>query len=193
MNHLTGRIGELYAATITREQMAPETNQRGYDVISADNERISVKTITSSVHVSFNANTFDQVDRVMIPRVNVDDEEGVSVETLLDCSAADFLERFGKDSGKHVFSVSSGSRPRKSLDNLQISDEATFGNHLIRQYENGMIEALLEGKVQSITKPHLRTIAAKIGVDLLNSNSNTKNVRQLGANIIKALRAMESP
>jgi hypothetical protein len=42
LNHLTGRIGELYAAMITRGQMALETNQRGYDVISADNERISV-------------------------------------------------------------------------------------------------------------------------------------------------------
>jgi hypothetical protein len=29
LNHLTGRIGELYAAMITRGQMALETNQRG--------------------------------------------------------------------------------------------------------------------------------------------------------------------
>ena len=34
MNHLTGRIGELYVAMITRGQMALETNQRGYDVVS---------------------------------------------------------------------------------------------------------------------------------------------------------------
>jgi len=53
-SRLTGRIGELYAAMITRGQMALETNQRGYDVVSALNERISVKTITTSTHVSFN-------------------------------------------------------------------------------------------------------------------------------------------
>lgn len=191
LNHLTGRIGELYAAMITRGQMALETNQRGYDVISADNERISVKTVTSSVHVSFNQNTFDQVDRVMVLRVNVDDEDGVSVETLLDCSAVEFLENYGKDSGKHVFGTSTGSRQKQSLDNLQVSDKATFENYVIRQYENGTIEALLDGVVQPVTKPHLRTIAAKIGVDLLNSNSNTKNVRQLGANIIKTLNVMK--
>lgn len=29
LNHLTGRIGELYAAMMTRGQMALDTNQRG--------------------------------------------------------------------------------------------------------------------------------------------------------------------
>ena len=73
LNHLTGRIGELYAAMITRGQMALETNQRGYDVVSSSNERISVKTVTTSSHVSFNASTFEYVDRVIVLRVNVDD------------------------------------------------------------------------------------------------------------------------
>ncbi|MGH1412848.1 MAG: DUF6998 domain-containing protein [Pelagimonas sp.] len=188
LNHLTGRIGELYAAMITRGQMALETNQRGYDVISADNERISVKTVTSSVHVSFNPNTFDQVDRVMVLRVNVDEEDGVSVETLLDCSAAEFLEKHGKDSGKHVFGTSAGSRPKQSLDNLQVSDEARWGDHLVRQFENGTIQVLISGNLQQMAKPHLREIAAEIGVDLLNSNSRAKNTRQLGADIIKVLQ-----
>lgn len=188
LNHLTGRIGELYAAMITRGQMALETNQRGYDVISADNERISVKTVTSSVHVSFNPNTFDQVDRVMVLRVNVDDEDGVSVETLLDCSAAEFLEKHGKDSGKHVFGTSVGSRPKQSLDNLQVSDEASWGDYLVRQFENGTIQVLISGNLQQMAKPHLREIAAAIGVDLLNSNSRAKNTRQLGADIIKVLQ-----
>jgi hypothetical protein len=47
LNHLTGRIGELYAAMITRGQMALETNQKGYDVVSAENQKISVKTFTT--------------------------------------------------------------------------------------------------------------------------------------------------
>lgn len=188
LNHLTGRIGELYAAMITRGQMALETNQRGYDVISADNERISVKTVTSSVHVSFNPNTFDQVDRVMVLRVNVDEEDGVSVETLLDCLAAEFLEKHGKDNGKHVFGTSVGSKPRRSLENLQISDEASWGDRLVQQYENGTIQVLISGELQQMAKPHLREIAANIGVDLLNGSSRNKNTRQLGADIIKVLQ-----
>ena len=188
LNHLTGRIGELYAAMITRGQMALETNQRGYDVISAENERISVKTVTSSVHVSFNQNTFDLVDRVMVFRVNVDDEDGVSVETLLDCSAKEFLEKYGKSNGKHVFGTHGEKRPLQSLDNLAISNEATFGDYLVRQYENGTVQVLKSDELQQMAKPHLREIAAEISVDLLNSNSKAKNTRQLGADIIKVLQ-----
>ncbi len=36
LRHLTGRIGELYAAMLTRGQMAGAVNQRGYDVLRAD-------------------------------------------------------------------------------------------------------------------------------------------------------------
>ncbi len=43
LRHLCGRIGELYVAMITNGQMATQVNQRGYDVVSAAGERISVK------------------------------------------------------------------------------------------------------------------------------------------------------
>ncbi|RJE79161.1 hypothetical protein [Paracoccus sp. JM45] len=49
LRHLTGRIGELYAAMITRGQMAMAVNQVGYDVVSAEGDTISVKTFTEVV------------------------------------------------------------------------------------------------------------------------------------------------
>lgn len=64
LRHLTGRIGELYAAMITRGQLALSVNQAGYDVVSAEGEKISVKTFTSSTRINFNANTLDHVGRV---------------------------------------------------------------------------------------------------------------------------------
>ncbi len=75
LRHLSGRIGELYAAMITRGQMALAVNQQGYDVVSADGERISMKTIATSSHVSFNPATFDQVDRVIVLRIAVEEDE----------------------------------------------------------------------------------------------------------------------
>ena len=57
LRHLSGRIGELYAALITNGQMATSINQEGYDVVSSNGERVSVKTTTiagSSGHISFN-------------------------------------------------------------------------------------------------------------------------------------------
>lgn len=91
LNHLTGRIGELYAAMITRGQMALATNQQGYDVVSADGERISVKTVTSSSHVTFRKSTFHHVDRVLVLRINIDEGEA-STEELLDCPATRIME-----------------------------------------------------------------------------------------------------
>lgn len=189
LNHLTGRIGELYAAMITRGQMALETNQRGYDVISAENEKISVKTVTSSSGVSFNTKTFEYVDRVMVLRINIDEEDGVSVETLLDSTAAEFQKKNTSPSGNLSFSTATKSRQIKPLESLQISNEATFNRYLIQQYENDTIKVLIDGNMQPVAKPLLRKVAAKISVDLLNGSGRAKNTRQLGADIIKVLKA----
>lgn len=190
LNHLTGRIGELYAAMITRGQMALESKQRGYDVISAENERISVKTITSSSHVTFNPSTFSLVDRVMVLRVNIDEEAGVSVEEILDCSSTDFLERHSGSADRLVFRI---SQPRKvrPVEGLAISDEAAYEQTVVRQYENGTIKVLIGDEPQAVSKPALREIAARIGVDLLNASSQPKNTRQLGADIIRSLNAIQ--
>jgi len=188
LNHLTGRIGELYVAMITRGQMALDTNQRGYDVISAENERISVKTITSSNHVSFNANTFELVDRVMVLRVNTGEDEGVSVETLLDCSADEFREKNSATAGKYKYGISLRSRSKKPLESLQVTSEAEFGKNHILQYESGTINVVVEGEIQSVTYPILSKIAGEIGVDLLNGNGGKKNTRHLGSDIIKVLK-----
>jgi hypothetical protein len=69
LRHLCGRIGELYAALITNGQMAVTVNQQGYDVVSAQGERISVKTTTmmgSSGHIAFNPNSLSEVDRIIV-------------------------------------------------------------------------------------------------------------------------------
>lgn len=190
LNHLTGRIGELYAAMITRGQMALETNQRGYDVVTADNERVSVKTITTSTHVTFNTKTLELVDRIMVLRINVDEESGVSVEELHDFPAAELPERGKQTGGKFTLSTAAQIRPRRPLENLTVIDEARFEHYRIQQYENGTILVLLDDEVQPVAKPLLRAVASKVGVDVINGAGGAKNTRSLGADIIKALHAL---
>ncbi|MGH1444803.1 MAG: DUF6998 domain-containing protein [Cognatishimia sp.] len=172
--------------------MALETNQQGYDVISSDNERISVKTITSTKHVKFNPNTFEHVDRVMILRLNVDDELGVSVEILLDKSAADFAEEYGSANGNLVFNVPTTLRPKLDLEQLRVSAEQNWQGVTVRQFENGTIQVLKDGQVQQSAKPSLRVLAGKLGVDLLNGSSNPKNTRQLGADVLGVLKERQA-
>lgn len=191
LNHLTGRIGELYAAMITRGQMALETNQRGYDVVSALNERISVKTITTSNHVSFNSSTFEFVDRVIVLRVNVDQENGISVEEILD-EAADIAKAKMRSSGSnYIYTIPRASqREQRPIEELRVTARASYSDFEIVRYESGAIRIVRDGIVQPVVvKDVLRPIAAEIGVEVLNSQGETKTTQALGADVIRALNA----
>ena len=187
LRHLSGRIGELYAAMITRGQMALAVNQHGYDVVSADGERISLKTITTSSHVSFNLETFDQVDRVIILRLVVEENE-VSIEELLDCTSADARNEMRVLQRKLVYTPINLSRGRNFSD-LRVTEQGKFRGILIKQLENGSILLECNGQPVNPAKPELREVAVEIGDDILNSNGNPKNTRSLGANILTVLRS----
>ncbi len=182
LRHLTGRIGELYAAMITRGQMAPETNQRGYDVISADNERISVKTVTSSNHAAFNETTIELVDRIIILKLNVDADNGVSIECLMDLPIDKAKSQLNDNLRFYISNVNRSSKP---IENIDISSTATFDNYEIRQYENGTIHIVSDNEIMSPARPILRDIAVKIGVDINFETGAEKNTRHLGAQVIK--------
>lgn len=190
LNHLTGRIGELYAAMITRGQMALDTNQRGYDVVSASNERISVKTLTTSTHVDFNLNTFHHVDRVMVLRVNVDEEKGVSVEELLDAGVDEARKLMRPQGNKLVYPISRAALEARPVEDLEITARAPYSDVEIIRYESGAIRVFRDGAEQPVVvKEVLRSIASKVGVDVFNSKGGLKNTQQLGADVIRALNA----
>lgn len=200
LNHLTGRIGELYAAMVTRGQMALATNQPGYDVVSLEGEYISVKTVTSSNHVRFRASTFDIVQRVMILRIVVEDDT-VSIEEILDCSADEIRQRGINSDGSYTVYVNRARSekgaeqanagrqrlPIETLKKLKETGSATHGEHRIVQYENGTVLVETNGQFQDVAKPILRDIAKQVGVDILNASGNRKNTRSLGADIIRTL------
>ncbi|SEN40834.1 hypothetical protein SAMN04488003_11564 [Loktanella fryxellensis] len=187
--HLTGRIGELYAAMITRGQMALATNQLGYDIVTARGERVSVKTITSSTHVTFNQATFGLVDRILVLRLNFDGDEA-SIEEVLDCSAQDALKLLTVKGGKYYISTYKKSTVTPNFTKLMIVAEAKYKNETIVQYENATIIVTHMGKAHANTIAALKRIALEIGVDVLNSQGNPKNTRSLGSDIIKTLQAL---
>jgi hypothetical protein len=190
LNHLTGRIGELYAAMITRGQMALDTNQRGYDVVSAENERISVKTVTSTKNITFNPNTFDKVDRVMILRVNVDDEKGISVEEIFDGTTDEANARLRSRGKALFFSIARSPRTVRPLTELQVIAKAAFRGIEIVQYENGAVRICKDDiPLPVVVKDRLKPIAIELGVDILNTKGSVKNTQQLGNDIIRRIHA----
>ncbi len=183
LRHLTGRIGELYAAMITRGQMALAVNQHGYDVVSAEGQRISVKTITSSNHVAFNKGTLHEASHAMVLRLNVADGEA-SIEELFRGSVEE-LKPLCSDAGSSLhYPIRKPASEPVALDGLAMTGSAQIGRWRVVQYENGSIAVDTDGVREPVAKPVLREIARELGVNLLNGAGGVMNTRQLGAAII---------
>lgn len=192
LRHLCGRIGELYVALITNGRMADTVNQQGYDVVSAQGERISVKTtatMKNNHHVSFNPNTLSQVDRVIVLRVNT---EEMQIETLLDAPLIDAMALMASEGEGHR-TLSLGRIVKKSKPRSQIKTtvEIVYNGYSIRELESGTIEVEKEGNVINPAKPILRELAIQLNIPLLNSNGNPFNTRQLGSQVIKSIEQLQ--
>lgn len=187
LRHLTGRIGELYVAMITRGQMAPRTNQRGYDVVSAEGERVSVKTVTRSTHVSFNARTFDEAHRVVFLRIDVNEDAGPSIEMLHDLPVAEARALAETATGALRIALTASPREPLPIQDLRVTDRADFGPYRLSRYENGTIAVRRDGRDVAPAKPILREIAVEVGVDVLNGAGGAKNTRTLGQHVIRAV------
>ena len=190
LRHLIGRIGELYAALITNGQMATEVNQKGYDVVSGLGEKISVKTTAvmgGSGTISFNPNTLDQVDRVIILRINT---EEMQIETLLDKSIDETRELLGKSNSAEKISINQSKLVKKPKDRSEIPvvRSTEFKKFTVQELATGTIEVLRNGKLINIAKPELRSIAAELGLSVMNGSGNPFNTRQLGSMIIRELQ-----
>ncbi|WP_415033047.1 DUF6998 domain-containing protein [Azonexus sp.] len=191
MPHLCGRIGELYVALITNGQMAPEVNQRGYDVVSAQGERISVKTTArsgfSNFQVFFTGSSLEFVDRVIVLWMNT---EEMQIEILLDAQKTDvlpLLSPVGK--GKLRLGLSKNRNKSAALRQADIPsvNEVRFKGYTVRELESGTIEVEHNGNPVQPVKPCLRDIAGLLNVGLLNSKGNAFNTRQLGTQIIQSI------
>lgn len=198
--HLIGRIGELYVALLTNGQMAETVNQRGYDVVSAEGERISVKTTGAkkgSNHISFNANTLSEVDRVIVLRIN---DEEMEIETLLDAPFKDAEKLMSAEkNGRraiHLGLLLKKPEP-KSQRQINTAVAVTFNGYTIRELENGTIEVETGGdrvkvvKPVKPVKPVLRQLADQLQIPLLNANNNPFNTRQLGSQVIKSIQQIQ--
>jgi hypothetical protein len=65
--HLIGRLGEFHCAISVNGEISQVVNQHGFDVISENGSRISVKTTAQkSGFIAISAKTLDKVDKLMV-------------------------------------------------------------------------------------------------------------------------------
>jgi hypothetical protein len=193
LRHLCGRIGELYAALITNGQMATSVNQQGYDVVSAQGERISVKTTAmmgSNGHVSFNSKSLSQVDRIIVLRVNT---EEMQVEVLLDATVHEAMPLMASEGeGKRTISLSRLAKGSKPRSEIKTATEVHYNDYVIRELESGTIEVQSAGLTVGPVLPILKILAHDLNVPLLNSAGNPFNTRQLGSHVIRTIAEMQA-
>lgn len=194
LRHLCGRIGELYAALITNGQMAVAVNQQGYDVVSGQGERISVKTTAmmgGTGHIAFNPRSLDQVDRVIVLRINTED---MQVETLLDVPVAEAMVLMAPEGeGKRVLPLCRLAKKSKPRSEIKATKEVIFRGYLLRELESGTIEVERDGGAAvNPVYPVLKHLAPLLYVSILNSNGNPYNTRQLGSLLIKTIAEQQS-
>jgi len=187
--HLVGRIGELYACVITNGQMAPNTNEKGYDVVSSTGEKISVKTTattTTSGGATFNLNTLDLVHRIMIMRIN----EDLEIEVLLDASISEAKKLMHKGTIAYSKLLGTG-RNNINLKDIPVVKKAEHNGYELVEYENGSITVHQQGKMIAPAKPILRKLAASLNISTLNDNGNQQNTRTLGGLIVNTIINMQ--
>jgi len=191
LRHLMGRIGELYVAMYTNGNLAEHVNEKGYDVVTKGNEKISVKTTTLSNgqgHVSFNPNTLIFVDRVIILRFNAEEME---LEILFDKAIEEAKEfMVPQSNGKLSISMSKINKPDKKIrsdSEISVTRQAVYQNYVIKELESGTIEVYNDGEKQSVAYLILREIAGLLSISTFNSKGNPYNTRQLGTLIIREL------
>lgn len=192
LRHLCGRIGELYAALISNGQMANEVNQKGYDVVGSTGNKISVKTtamMDSAGHVSFNVNTLEHVDRVMVLRMNTAE---MQIETLLDAPLEKALEMMSAEkNGRRDLALSKLLKPKRPI--IDLVKIVAFNGYTIRELENGTIEVEQLGQLIIPAKPALRELAMSLSIPIVNGSGNALNTRALGSLIIKSICQLNEP
>jgi len=197
LRHLTGRIGELYAALITNGRMAEKSLQAGYDVVSADAERISVKTTTmayGSGHVSFNPRTLERVDRIMVLQICTEtdgSDQDLQIKVLLNAPTSEAKRLMSQErNGKCDLALSKLLTIKPKPIQPRAAVEVLFEGLKIQELETGTIVILRAGVQVQPVKPILREIAQRLNIGLLNSSGNPLNTRQLGTQVIRSIQEL---
>ena len=112
---------------------------------------------------------------------------------------------FHVDGNTYALSNQWGARTLEAIENIlrlmpnkelvsyspatALTDEVVYGEYLIRQCESGAIEVEQDGTQVQPVKPVLRKLAEQLGIPLQNANGNNLNTRQLGVQVMNAIRS----
>lgn len=85
------------------------------------------------------------------------------------------------------------TRPKRApiSSDVEAVRSVSFQDCVVRELGTGSIEVLRGGISIIPVKPVLRELALALNVDLLNASGNSRNTRQLGSEVIKAIQGLK--
>jgi hypothetical protein len=179
----TGVIGEAFVADYLGVRLTIANNQRGYDLEDADGLRVSVKTITTSTHISLNEKTLDQVDRIIVVWLDTIEDQ-LDVVVVYDSGVEDFLSqsarpyrgslRLGRGAMKFPKTIATANKFELGEVIATLKD----GDVEYRKHTSGSFTALVDGKPEP-ARQHLLSLRDQLGLP----DKMTNTTRSLGAQV----------
>ncbi|WP_285603172.1 DUF6998 domain-containing protein [Enterococcus thailandicus] len=205
LRHLNGRLGELYVAKVTEGQMATEVNQHGYDVISKNGERISVKTTatTSAKHLFFfNKNTLKHVDRVVLLRITNEAELIILLDVskeqavkLMKIRGKKMVIRQSKLNNLDYYFQKEANQLAKPYDKDLLEDMNQYNFSILEKnyslfLKKGVIRLLEDGKLieSGSIKSKLIEIVSSLELEVYRPDGNKFTNKQYARKIINELK-----
>jgi hypothetical protein len=180
----TGVIGEAFVADYLGVKLSPVTHQHGYDLIDADGIRVSVKTITTSTHVTLNASTLHHVDRIVVVWLGTEADE-LDVVIVYDKSTEEFFEDSSLYQGNRRLGRAAMTFPSKPVGagifNVgDVVDTYQEGNMLFRKHSSGSFTVLVDNKPEPAFQHLLRLRDAWKLPDKANNTTRTLGAQVFG-------------
>jgi hypothetical protein len=180
----TGVIGEAFVADYLGVKLTSINNQRGFDLIDADGLRVSVKTITTSTHVTLNERTSDQVDRVVVVWLGTEADE-LDLVIAYDKSVEDFKVDCKPYRGSLRLGRVSMIFPKKptgagSFKVGDVVDTHQDGNVLFRKHAHGSFTVQIGNQPEPAFQ-HLLRLRDTMGLpDKINNTTRTLGTQVFG-------------
>lgn len=178
----TGIIGEAFVADYLRVKLTPLNNQHGYDLIDADGLRVSVKTITTSTHVTLKESTLHHVDRIVVVWLGTEADE-LDISIVYDKCTEDFIADSKAYKGSRRLGLGAMIFPNKPVGAGifhvgEVVDSYQEDNVLFRKHSSGSFTVLVDNKPEPAFQ-HLMRLRDAWGLP----DKTTNTTRTLGAQI----------
>lgn len=210
LRHLVGRLGELYIAEKYNGSMAVGVNEKGFDVISSRDNKISVKTFclvdekTSREDYAFPLATEDNkldkladMDELSIVQIEIVKNKVKSIKEYFNGINQVIIWNSNFHRDKVKFRIKNKNKLKEPPEGIEIKNWGVWKEYKILEDSNGKIYTFEKNELKKPTKDYLIEIVKKLKKEKnilipveAQKRKTKRHTRSLGKEVIKALNEL---